>query len=142
MTACKNVSAAISAAFAPPIQLPSRNEATTPSSSMRAMGKACASGKAARAACKADLCRSCVGQYKKTCCTDSMLFGYLQAGHMRSTLSWLGWSLMRSIRCRALVTWKCFGVVRILSKLPRIHGCLCCATYALEPRPVYTSVEK
>ena len=58
MTACKNVSAAMRAACAPPMKS-SRKKATTPSSSVRAAGKACAVGKAASAARKAALRRSC-----------------------------------------------------------------------------------
>ena len=89
MTACKNVSAAIRAACAPPIKS-SRKKAMTPPSSVRAAGKACAMGKAASAARKAAPRRSWTGQCNKTCYMDSMLSGYSQARHMRSCLSWLG----------------------------------------------------
>ena len=50
-------------------------------------GEACAAGKLAIAARKAALRQSCTGQCNKTCCTDSMLCGCSQSGHMRPSLS-------------------------------------------------------
>ena len=96
MTAC---TAAVSASCAPPMKS-SRKKAMTPSSSIRAAREVCADGNLAFAARKATLRGSCAGQCNNTCCMDSMLSGCSQAGHMRSSLSWLGWSLNLLLCCR------------------------------------------
>jgi hypothetical protein len=91
MIACKNVSTAVAASSAPPMKS-SRNRATTPSSSSNTGGEACAAGRHATAMRKALRC-SYAGQCSNTWCIDSMLSASSQAGHMRSSVSWLGWSL-------------------------------------------------
>ena len=100
MTACKNVSAATSCCLCASHEvIPQKGNDSLIIGEGRG-GRACAVGKAASAVRKAALRHSCTGQCNRTCCTDSMLFGCSQAGHMRSCLSWLGWSLNLLSCCR------------------------------------------
>ena len=91
-TACKNVSSATSAACAPPMKS-SRKKATTPSSSMRAWKRPVLLVRRQVPRAKLPCAAHVQGNANFTCCTDSMLFGCSQAGHMRSCLSWLGLSI-------------------------------------------------
>ena len=88
-TACKKACAALVASFAPPIKS-SRKKAMIPSSSLNTGGEACAAGEPATFVRKAALWCSYAGQCNNTWCTDSILSGSPQVGHMRSCVSWLG----------------------------------------------------
>ena len=72
-------------------------------------------------------------QAVQTCCTDSMLSGCSQAGHMRSCLSWLGWSRNLLSCCRNMEvperSWN-----RINAALHAWLPVLRCK-YALKPGP-------
>ena len=73
----------------------SRSRAMTPPSSSSTGGEVCAAGRQATAVRKAALWCSYAEQCNSTCYIDYMLFGFSQTGHMRSTMSWLAWSLNR-----------------------------------------------
>ena len=93
----------------------------------RAMvGTACAAGKAASDAREAAPRRSCAGRWNKTCPMDCRLSMARRLGicdpvyHGRAC---------PPICCCAVVTWKCLNAIGTISKLPGVHGCLCCAAF-------------
>ncbi len=119
MKACGRACAAFVASSTPPKG--SFFKKGNPSSSINKGEEDCAAGKQAVFVREAALWRSYVGQCRSTWCTEFMLSGSPQAGQMRSSMSWVGYSLING--CCADASWKSLNAVGNVAKLPAKQLC-------------------